>query len=1449
MVDILVKPAADADLANAVVIEDAMLPLEDVDAAALGLPYDTPLEFRVLGTAATATIATPVPEVTVPAQMAAPTGVGGLAQLTIQFAPDPDDGGAELTVWKYQFTLTTDTGWADITGTGQSATGDDILVTDVPAGTYMIRALVGNEEGDAADWSEPSDPVTVTAAGYTATPDDFDADLITFGSDFARGYNRADILIDGDTNAPDGTAIMAELIDGDTDVVVHAAKQIGTASAGRFTGVYTGAQRYPTHLRPRTWVDGDMTKAVTNTTFQVGCTMLFAAASNLHRGFTLGSSADGPLPTVSDRPGQFQFYYQPADNPPGPTSPYMVRQSTVGTASVEPIRPAIVELARLMQDAFDCPVTVGFITRSGTSFVEWLKDPEEGVEDPSPWSYVLDMTSQMQANGAKIDAVEPYTDKNDDWPDRGEHVAAHFLGKYLDGTDIPGIDRTQAFAGVTLGGITINHVLAEAIPDLMTGRTQVVTNRLWVPTVAGAPLEPPNQPHEISFVEAFPTIGQLGYVASNMVLTDPRLDPGASDIDYTHFSPYHPHGMRMHFKMKGANMIFAGDGIASGIKMPRITNIEWSADDVRLTANHPISTVALQEEGLAMANFPNDPTVDATTPGDRRVMGLTFTNALNAINTDIVTAGTDTEAVAGILRVRPNTGDPNFVSTSTLYYMMQSGGMVLPSGSDINDWRYEAGGIHRHVPGAVIPQLTTMPPLPMTTLPDAEDINAANGLPPAEYMTVAVDGLPRPYSEGVPNGQLNIAAGLLTVEARMRHDGQTLYLLAFGTSAAYGYVRTTSAGEIQIRLYDNSGVESFFCATDDQPLASALGKIRTFRISADVANTTCNLWLEDDEGVMQLHNTGTFGTSVTFATTFPGSAANRQYNCLGAAYTVSPYGGNGGIVSVETWEEYLEPGDTPSVALDFSCYADGEGSWTDTEPVITAQTRVAVASSTFTLDDVYENGVTDDGFAYVVAPLGLTVETLTPAEDSSDHLVNGAQISPDIATGQSVTGYNEWSTLYNASAKASFPAAVAAEGSVLQGLPSTQGQSASETYGLFSETNAIQLVDAAPTPSHTLFSPGVIDWTGRTSRSFYDLDIDTLLNSFPQMSGASIASIMPEFTTFLEQLQRPNLIRAQVFNSVSTGHMRHSITESYPNDPQDLYGRYTSQIPDVTGGFLCTDLIRQDQKRKLLIASISQGIQILDPMENEPKVVGRNGGIWQQYQLFVMLALKAMERPTSDIFDSVPGNLAQPFVVTQTMIDNWWGPHTDDTGPWQTRLTTLSAVSGDGLSVTYDPAGPNNATGYYATFTGQKLVRASDGAEAEITGYTNYNEGVQAGADLVLDTAIPGLTTSDEVYIKPAYTPTAGEVDWNIGAGQDITPAGQMAMYIPAANAPYRALWRLAGQLYTARALGLQEAAFDPAFTYAGMCIDGTRGFPVPWDNGTVAKAFITAQRSAIEAM
>lgn len=203
MVDIRIQPAADSDddLSNAIVIDDASLPLSNQDAAALGIVLGDEYRAWVQGTPTTFTVTD------VPAQMAAPTATSvDETTISVTRAADPDDNGSAITGYKLRYS-TDESTWTTV-----AMGSNPQQVSDLEESTeYFVQTLATNENGDG-EWSN-SDSVTTsvdsTAPVLTNPVDDADEDTAATGSvDTNEGNGTLFWVVTQSATTPSGSQII-----------------------------------------------------------------------------------------------------------------------------------------------------------------------------------------------------------------------------------------------------------------------------------------------------------------------------------------------------------------------------------------------------------------------------------------------------------------------------------------------------------------------------------------------------------------------------------------------------------------------------------------------------------------------------------------------------------------------------------------------------------------------------------------------------------------------------------------------------------------------------------------------------------------------------------------------------------------------------------------------------------------------------------------------------------------------------------------------------------------------------------------------------------------------------------------------------------------------------------------------------------------------------------------
>ena len=305
--------------------------------------------------------------------------------------------------------------------------------TSVSSNTMNIPALPA-----AAN----SDTVTVAAASRGK---------IIHDSGAAWGRNGADIALSGTTDAPDGAAIMAEIVRADTGAVVGSPVQVATAAGGTWSGDYPGMVRRPEWLRARAWVDGSTApKASQPSVFGVGHVIAFWGQSEIQNITQPFYDGPGPAPTVTaDEMVSFHWHARQPDG----TGAGGVRHHLVTAANGFNTRfPGIANslIAARPGEKF----AIVFQTDSGTGFTELVRD---NGDDGRQWSDDLALAAEVGSAPGLI-AFSWFASTRGYAENYGEAIHQLLFGTRLNGTPLGPLPVSGAETAI---GVRTDHFLNE----------------------------------------------------------------------------------------------------------------------------------------------------------------------------------------------------------------------------------------------------------------------------------------------------------------------------------------------------------------------------------------------------------------------------------------------------------------------------------------------------------------------------------------------------------------------------------------------------------------------------------------------------------------------------------------------------------------------------------------------------------------------------------------------------------------------------------------------------------------------------------------------------------------------------------------------------------------------------------------------------------------------------
>ena len=634
-------------------------------------------------------------------------------------------------------------------------------------------------------------PVVDGSADVSVVP--FTRNHTIFDSNAANGGNAADIPLSGTTDAADGAQIMCEIVRAESGTVKHGAVAIATASGGTWSGSYPAVPRNEgtgpdaEWLVPRVWVQGNpAAKTASTTSFGVGVHTLALQASNIKRGVIGGNEAalvKDTVPTANQY--DFQYVYAGVDGVADDVS-------AVGSINnlIDANTASIPAMAAMYHNAAPgLKVMAGFCAHSGSNPHELIDADSAG--GPS-FDALLNLVDVMQADGSEIGSVYgTYFNGalRTSREDRANMYAAMWYGEDLAGNVLPGVDQTAQFTATVpeLANREVNHVWAQAVPTMLTGRTKMLLSYIHQPSRNDVPSDILDTPMAGAVELRTASWASSRLVDSLLTRTARRSNDGTHYEGNSHF------GMPETFRQLAMAHLKAGP---LDYPLARFDEIEWTANYVDLGSSAgDITTLERIENGGSATNMVEDPINNPGVAGNIEAVGLWWDVTTPVSHVEIVDKTTGNPSTQGKLRVYPST--PGSIDGNTRLYWYLSGHLYPWINGNTGNDHYDAG-ILRHFPVVLQPEwsASAVGGQPINMFEDVDTINnentlAAGGflaLGPGPYYT-AVDGTSRfTASTGITSFydiEMNLSAGNQTLQEHDTIKMNQLIIMSDGVLRVY----------------------------------------------------------------------------------------------------------------------------------------------------------------------------------------------------------------------------------------------------------------------------------------------------------------------------------------------------------------------------------------------------------------------------------------------------------------------------------------------------------------------------------------------------------------------------------------------------------------------------------------------------------------------------------------
>ena len=477
---------------------------------------------------------------------------------------------------------------------------------------------------------------------------------------------------------------------------------------------------------------------------------------------------------------------------------------------------------------------------------------------------------------------------------------------------------------------------------------------------------------------------------------------------------------------------------------------------------------------------------------------------------------------------------------------------------------------------------------------------------------------------------------------------------------------------------------------------------------------------------------------------------------------------------------------------------------------------VSQGSVTFPFAAAYEVGHYADGAAYVVAPSGLTMNSPTPAVTTEGSLtINGVMVNPIYSAGGTALAFDARGTS-NMANIATFPRTLAVGDFVAKvvSFPGVNPADAGDVRkGLIQEWAVCHVVATAP-PANAI-SPAPANWTGRTAKVARAVDLDAIMAARPLLSGSTYT--LPDIAELTARVNRFS-IGSVLSNGVDTDAGYQPLTVRILGENSNYGATIGDTYRDVALHWMANTA---DALVRPLVARIIQdGSWWYDIMSGSGLAVDGNGGHHQFHYIPMLFALVATGRSSliSTLNTVAPENqLSQSFKFTADHVARLV-PHSSDTEPYPYRLRTISAISGNNITVNSRLGGDP----YHVNFSGLVCKTA---AGVTIGTVTQASSSLNATSYTVTLSSVAGLSVSSQVYFASAYPIAVGDYNWI------ISNANTSAFYSfnPSPSATYRSINTFAVEALLARALGVYQSSIEPVEGCVVSALDPDKKMPSPF--------------------
>lgn len=422
--------------------------------------------------------------------------------------------------------------------------------------------------------------------------------------------------------------------------------------------------------------------------------------------------------------------------------------------------------------------------------------------------------------------------------------------------------------------------------------------------------------------------------------------------------------------------------------------------------------------------------------------------------------------------------------------------------------------------------------------------------------------------------------------------------------------------------------------------------------------------------------------------------------------------------------------------------------------------EVTAFGETFTFSESVDYGYDQIGRPFIVAVPGLQLiaRTTTPATIDAQP-VHGTMLNPVFAGQQ---GWDGRIANYNSGLNQSLPLNLTAGDIVLAAIGGATPTGGTDPTRKGYMSKLIPIYVVADAWNTNAIGPAEIGWTGRPTPEPEYVDCMAAAAALPAYDISGFVST-PDKADLLPRVQRVNIGQTMTGSVVSGGYQQLT-TQGSADGGRTNYGSHLADTEGKADLLLISNGLTAEEKATLLAWRIAHGM-MYDTHVGAGFTHPSDGGHWQGLAKKKAIALYYTGR--DDLLATLAsvsgGNeMIQPFLWTSAMLAEL-APHSDMNKIWLGRLRTVSAVSGDVVTITTNTTG---GLGDPPKFAPAKLmlVRQLDDARWLVTAQEDPDNIAAGIGDFDLTIPGHGFAVGNTVYFAPPFEIEEGDADWRITA-------------------------------------------------------------------------------------